>query len=314
LKALKRLDPMLRDYIMNNSFLRNVGLIFGEIDNYPNSPGNFTPYFRYEIGAYQDNFTLYFPKLPKPKLYYNYIFLKLWAYNPQDAIKFIEDHYRAYPDKKDFLLFLKRQLQYRAVRFKNGSNQLSITTISLDWINEQLTILSDKQKIIAYNQFIRQDLTFIVKNELQHIEPPSDSNSESSVENLTDRITSGLQVKLDSILEYTESKIMAMADKYETSNIQLNNAAMKDKLIGLFICLKDLAGKSPRKNKPGDPLFSKMDLNDIAQILRLHFAPYKGLKIDSIERRVYDVNTNFKSDNSIYQDLSKALQKYFFNS
>lgn len=57
-----------------------------------------------------------------------------------------------------------------------------------------------------------------------------------------------------------------------------------------------------------------MDLNDIAQILWLHFAPYTGLKIDSIERRVYEVNTNFKSDNPDYQDLSKALQNYFFNS
>jgi hypothetical protein len=305
---------MLRNYIMNNSFLRNVGLIFGEIDNYPSSPGNFTPYFRYEIGAYQDDFTLYFPKLPKPKLYYNYIFLKLWAYNPQDAIKFIEDHYRAYTDKKDFLLFLKRQLQHRSAVFKEGSNRLSITTICLDWVNDELNSLKDGQRVVAYNQFIRQDLTFIIKNELQHIGATSGANTAPTVENLTDRISSGLQAKLDSILENTESKIMALADKYETSNIQLTNATMKDKLIGLFLCLKDLTGKPARRNKPGDSLFSKMDLNDIAQILRLHFAPYKGLKIDSIERRVYEVNTNFKSDNPAYQDLAKALQKYFFNS
>jgi hypothetical protein len=63
-----------------------------------------------------------------------------------------------------------------------------------------------------------------------------------------------------------------------------------------------------------DSLFSKTDLNDIAQILRLHFAPWKGLKIDSIERRVYDVNAKFKADNPVYQELAKALQKYFFNS
>jgi hypothetical protein len=305
---------MLRDLIMNNSFLRNVGLISGEIDNYPNSPGNFTPYFRYEIGPYQDNFILYFPKLPKPKLYYNFIFLKLWGYNPQDAIKFIEDHYTAYRDKKDFLLFLKRQLQHRTAGLKQGSNRLSITTICLDWVSEELNSLKDSQRVVAYNQFIRQDLTFIVKNELQQFGSPTGANNASSIEHLTDQISSGLQSKLDSILENTESKIMALADKYETSNIQLTNATMKDKLIGLFLCLKDLTGKPPRKNKPGDSLFSKMDLNDIAQILRLHFAPYKGLKIDSIERRVYEVNTNFKSDNPVYQDLSKALQKYFFNS
>jgi len=305
---------MLRKFIMNNSFLRNVGLIHGEIDNYPNSPGNFTPYFRYEIGPYQDNFALYFPKVPKPKLYYNFIFLKLWGYNPQDAIKFIEDHYADYPDKNDFLLFLKRQLQHRAAGLKEGSNRLSITTICLEWVNEELNSLKDGQRVIAYNQFIRQDLTFIIKNEMQHADLHPGANIAPSVEHLTDRILSSLQAKLDSILENTESKIMALADKYETSNIQLTNATMKDKLIGLFLCLKDLTGKPVRRNKNGDPLFTKMDLNDIAQILRLHFVPYKGLKIDSIERRVYEVNTNFKADSPTYQDLAKALQKYFFNT
>lgn len=305
---------MLRNYIMNNSFLRNGGLLFGEIDNYPNAPGNFTPYFRYEIGPYQDNYTLYFRKLPKQKLYYNYIFLKLWAYNPQDAIKFIENHYADYPDKKDFLLFLKRQLQHRATGLKKGSDRLSITTICLDWVNEELNSLKDGQRVIAYNQFIRQDLTFIIKNELQQIGSPSDANTAPSVESLADRISSGLQGKLDSILENTESKIMALTDKYETSNIQLINIALKDKLIGLFLCLRDLAGKPSRKGKTADSLFSNMDLHDIAQILRTHFAPYKGIKIDTVERQVYKVNSKFRSENAAYPELSKALQKYFFNS
>jgi hypothetical protein len=305
---------MLRKFIMNNNFLRNVGLVSLDLDNYPNTPGNFTPYFRYEIGPYQENFILYFRKLPDPKLYYNFIFLKLFAYNPQDAIKYIEDHYTAYPDKKDFLLFMKRQLQHRAAVAKKGSNLLSITTICLDWVNEELNNFKDTQKIVAYNQFIRQDLTFIVKNELQQINTPSDTNSAPSVEHLTEQISSGLQAKLNSILESTESKIMALADKYETSNIQFTNANMKDKLIGLLLCLKDLQAKPARKNKPGEYLFTKVDLNDIAQILRLHFSPYKGLKIDSIERRVYEVNSKFKSDNPAYQELAKGLQKYFFNS
>jgi hypothetical protein len=305
---------MLRNYIMNNSFLRNGGLLFGEIDNYPNTPGNFTPYFRYEIGPYQDNYTLYFPKLPKQKLYYNYIFLKLWAYNPQDAIKFIEDHYTDYPDKKDFLLFLKRQLQHRATGLKKGSDRLSITTICLDWVEEELNSLKDGQRVIAYNQFIRQDLTFIIKNEMQHADLRPGANIAPSVEHLADRISSSLQAKLDSILENTESKIMAMTDKYEAGNIQLTNATMKDKLIGLFLCLRDLAGKPSRRTKAADSLFSNMDLLDIAQILRAHFASYKGIKIDTVERRVYDVNSKIRSENPGYEELSKALQKYFFNS
>jgi hypothetical protein len=290
-----------------------VGLIFGEIDNYPDKPGDFTPYFEFEIGPNQDNYTLYFQKLPKAKLYYNYIFLKLWAYNPHDAVKYLEYHFSAYPDKHDFLLFLNRQLKHRAALLKPRSDRLSIFTICIDWVAEELNNLKEERKITAYNQFIRNDLTVIVKNELQHIGSPNTANT-ASIEKITDQISSGLQARLDSILEDTETRISALTDKYETCNIQLTNANMKDKLIGLFLCLKDLTGKPPRKNKPGDSLFTKMDLNDIAQILRLHFAPYKGLKIDSIERRVYEVNNNFKSDNSAYQELSKALQKFFFNS
>jgi len=82
--------------------------------------------------------------------------------------------------------------------------------------------------VIAYNQFIRQDLTFVIKNELQNIGSLSDINTGLSVESLTDRISSSLQAKLDFILEITESKIIALVDKYETSNIQLTNAAMKE--------------------------------------------------------------------------------------
>lgn len=245
-------------------------------------------------------------------MYYNSIFLKLWAYNPQDAIKYIEAHYNSYPDKRDFLLFLKRQLQHRIDGFKKGSRS-SIATISLDWANEELAELKDRQKVLVYNQFIRQDLTVIVKNELQNTMFSDATPSQSSIDHLADQICVDIQAKLDSILENTESRIMSLADKYETGNIQLTNLNMKDKLITLFLCLKSLSGKSTRKNKNGDPLFTEMDLNDIAQILRLHFAQYKGRKIDSIERRIYEVNNSLKPDNPAYQELNKALQKFFFS-
>jgi len=303
---------MLRNFIMNRMFFRNVGLIFGEIDNYSNERGHFTPYFQYEVGPYEDGFILYFPKLPNATLYYNSIFLKLWAYNPQDAIKYIEAHYTSYPDKKEFLLFLKRQLQHRIRGFKKGSNSnsMSIAAISLDWVEEELADLKDKQKVQAYNQFIRQDLTVIVKNELQN--SMTSSGNPVSVDQLTNEICDDLQGKLDSLLDNTETRLMDLADKYETGDIQLANLNLKDKLITLFLCLRNLSGKPARKNRVGETLFTKMDLNDIAQILRLHFASYKGLKIDSIERRIYEVNNNLKPDDSAYQDLNKALQKFFF--
>lgn len=302
---------MLRKFIMNTQILRNAGLIMGEVNNYSNQPGLFTPYFRYEVAPYRDDFTLYFRKLPGAVLYYNSIFLKLWGYNPQDAIKYIEEHFALYPNKEDFLLFLKRQLQYRMSLLKKGS-KLSISSIALDWVTERLAEWADEQKIVSYNQFIRQDFTVIVKNELQQTLPSNGVISQQSLEQVADTITQKLEAKAAAILDNTETKIMQLSDKYETGSIQLTNEGMKEKLIALFLCLRSLTGKPSRRNKVGERLFARMDINDIAHILRLHFVSWKGLKIDSVERPIYKVNESYKPDDPDLTELSKALQKFFF--
>ena len=104
----------------------------------------------------------------------------------------------------------------------------------------------------------------------------------------------------------------SLVDNYKAENTYITNLNMKDKLITLFLCLKSLTGKSTKKNKGGDPLFTDMDLNDIAQFsgcIVLH----TRAKIDSVERRIYDVNTSLKSDDPTFMELSKALQKFFFH-
>jgi len=303
---------MFRDYLMNKMLLRNIGLIYGEINNYSKQPGHFTPYFQFEVGPYRDDFILYFPKLPNAILYYNSIFLKLWAYKPQDSVKYIESHYNLYPDKNDFLLFLKRELQHRTAQLRKGSNKESISSIGLDWVNEKIARQKDEQKIATYNQFIRQDFTVIVKNELQQVLPPNTSPAQMPLDQLTDAIARNLEAKASAILDNTETKIMELADKYEIGEIQLTNQERAEKLIALFLCLKNLTGKPNRRNKTGEYLFSAMDLNDIANILRLHFIPWKGQKLDSVAKRIYAVNATYKTDDPDLRELSKALQKYFF--
>ena len=303
---------MFRDYLMNKMLLRNIGLIYGEINNYSKQPGHFTPYFQFEVGPYRDDFILYFPKLPNAILYYNSIFLKLWAYKPQDSVKYIESHYNLYPDKNDFLLFLKRELQHRTAQLRKGSNKESISSICLDWVNEKIARQKDEQKISTYNQFIRQDFTVIVKNELQQVLPPNNSPAQMPLDQLTDAIARNLEAKASAILDNTETKIMELADKYEIGEIQLTNQERAEKLIALFLCLKNLTGKPNRRNKTGEYLFSAMDLNDIANILRLHFIPWKGQKLDSVAKRIYAVNATYKTDDPDLRELSKALQKYFF--
>lgn len=305
---------MLRNYFMNKMLLRNVGLIYGEINNYSKQQGLFTPYFQYEIGPYKDDFVLHFPKLPNAVLYYNSIFLKLWGYNPQDAVKYIETHYNPYPDKKDFLLFLKRQLQHRITLLRRRSSKQSISSISLDWVSEKLAEWNKEQKIATYNQFIRQDLTIIIKNELKEVLPSNNATAPLSLDHLTDEITRNLEAKASAILDNTETKIMQLADKYEIGEIRLTNQEKAEKVIALFLCLKYLTGKPTRRNRTGEQLFSTLDLNDIAQVLRLHFVPWKGQKLDSVAKRIYAVNATYKSDDPDFRELSKALQKYFFNT
>jgi hypothetical protein len=302
---------MLRKFMMNNMFTRNGRLLFGDLANYSNQPGQFVNYFQYEIGPYKDDYNLYFQKMPDAVLYYNSIFLKLWGYLPQDAIRYVETNYMNYPNKKDFLLFLKRELQYRMNGAKNSSSKrMSISNITLDWTNEHLAELKEREKTLTYNQFVKNDLTIIVQNELKQ---SADQRKDISAEQLANDISKNLQDKIGQLLDNTEEKLMNLADKYETGDIQLANLNLKDKLITLFLTLKNVSGKPNRNNKSGEPLFLKMDLNDIAQILRLHFSNYKGLKIDSIEKRIYEVNNNQKLNDPAVAELTKSLQKFFFN-
>lgn len=307
---------MLRQFIMNNIVLRNMMLLSHNTDNYSKTPGSFTPYFRYEIGPHQDNFILYFPKQPYARLYYNSIFLKLWAYNAHDAVKYLETHCDWYPDKIDFLLFLKRELQYRLeiLRKSKQTKWQSLSDICLEWVNNKIGELNDTRKIQVYNQYIKNELTVLVKNELQG-NTASPVQDASSVNRTAEQIGDRLQQKIDGILDETESKMARMAAQYDAGEIELANGLLKDKLITLFICLKNLASKPKGKVKQGDPLFKNMSLGDIAKVLRLHFIPFKGLKADSVEKDVYKMNTftNENSNSSSYLELNKVLQKFFFS-
>jgi len=184
--------------------------------------------------------------MPSARLFYNSIFLKLWNYNAHGATRYLEANYAEYPDKERFLRFLNEQLKFRIGKFKKGSksNFALICAISLEWVQENLAKWKNEQKIVVYNQYIRQDLNLIVKNELQN---KAHSNSPESIEKMTEEICSNLEDKMNSVLEKAESRFIGLADKYETGDIQLVNQNMKTKLTNLFLCLKSLTAKPNRK-------------------------------------------------------------------
>jgi hypothetical protein len=323
---------MLRKLISNSPRLKNFMLWFG-VNNYSNTIDQFTPYFHYTIGKPKEDYGLYFHKQPSSWQYHANIFLRLGAYRPHEAIKYLEYHYDLYPDKKDFLLFVQRNLQFRISNTRTDRDLpwLIISRQSLKWTEEKLLELENDKEIQSIDEFINKGLPELVKNELNKkltiddralvgrfpdqdlVDPLTDqARVDQLAEKIYDHIKDPVKERMEGIMIEYENKMMRLADQHETGNIHLTNISHKEKLITLFLCLKDLSGKSKGRNKAGELLFSEMSLTDIAMILRLHFAQFKNIKVGSIEKQIYEVNTNREMDDPEFMELSRALQKFFF--
>lgn len=308
----------IRSFLMNSMAFRNMMLISGYENNYSQKKGAFTPYFNYVIGPYQqESFLLNFPKEPYAEQYYNSIFTKLFAYNANDAIEYIKMHYALYPDQPAFLNFLRLELRYRIDWLGSETKSakmikwLSIMNLSLEWVEKKLSEISDSHKQLMYNQFIRNDLTVMVKNELQGTGNESSLN-DVDIDKLAGRVGEKVQPFVEMIMDKVDNRLASQ----QTGSITLANIHLKEKLIGLFQALKELQketkSKDAAKHSQGELLFTKMDNKDIAHLL-LNFVPFNRSKIDAAEQQYYRVRGDIDRDDPNYQQLSKALQKFFFS-
>jgi hypothetical protein len=308
----------IRSFLMNSMAFRNMMLISGYENNYSLKKGEFTPYFNYVIGPYQrEGFLLNFPKEPYAEQYYNAIFIKLYAYNAADAVKYIQVHYDLYLDKPDFLKFLQLELRHRISWLGRKAKEskvikwLSIMNLSLEWVEKELSEIDDHRKQVMYNQFVRNDLTVMVKNELQGSGNASTLN-DVDIDKLAIRVGEKVQPFVEMIMNKVDDRLIT---QQQTGSITFTNIHLKERLIGLFQALKELQkeakSKTGVKHIQGEPLFTKMDNIDIAHLL-LNFVPFNQSKIDAAEQQYYRVRNNLDRDAPAYQQLNKALQKYFF--
>lgn len=308
----------IRNFLMNSMAFRNMMLLSGYENNYSLKKGEFTPYFNYVIGPYQrEGFLLNFPKEPYAEQYYNAIFIKLYAYNAADAVKYIQVNYDLYSDKPDFLKFLQLELRHRISWLGRNAKEskvikwVSIMNLSLEWVEMELNEIDDHRKQIMYNQFVRNDLTVLVKNELQESGNASTLN-DVDIDRLAVRVGEKVQPLVEIIMNKVDDRLIA---QQQTGSITLTNIHLKERLIGLFQALKELQkeakSKTGTKHIQGELLFNKMDNIDIAHLL-LNFVPFNQSKIDAAEQQYYRVRNNLDRDAPAYQQLNKALQKYFF--
>ncbi len=184
--------------------------------------------------------------------------------------------------------------------------------LSLEWVDQTLGELDDNRKQIMYNQFVRNDLTVLVKNELRGSGNP-DTLNDADIDKLAVRMGEKVQPIVELIMNKIDDRLVA---QQQTGSIALTNIHLKERLIGLFQALKELQkeskAKSGAKHAQGELLFTKMDNIDIAHLL-LNFVPFNQSKIDAAEQQYYRVRNNLDRDDPAYQQLNKALQKYFFS-
>jgi hypothetical protein len=234
----------------------------------------FTPYFQYKIGKYQPDYFLYFPRQPYVQLYKNEIFSKLSEYSGFDVDHYLEFHYSAFDDKKEFLRFVRyetsERIKWLAAR-KPSAYRLCLET-ALTWANEKEAALPG----------------------IPPVSLPAVPAS-TSLLSLEEAFTTTIEPKMTELLQSL------------SGNIVLNNRHHTNRIIQVFILLKDM--KAPGKTH--QPLFKAFSATDIVALLR-QFDEFKDLKINTIQGKVTAANDELDLNDPKIQNLSKALTGFFY--
>lgn len=123
--------------LTNNLFLRLIMRAFRLIP--PESAAQpLTPYFQYKIGGYQKDHFLYFRREPSWLRYKVEAFDKMIAMRGYDIPRFLDFHYAAYPDKEDFLRFLRYEIEDRLASLKKyPRDNVPAYPVILKWLDEK---------------------------------------------------------------------------------------------------------------------------------------------------------------------------------
>lgn len=133
-------------------FFRPVLAAFGFRSPHSMKEYDFKPYFKYSIGSYKRDYILYFTKQPYNQLYKNEIFAKMIEYRGHDLINYLDFHYAAYDDKKDFIRFLRYEASERLKTTRTDSNKTGISyyklnlEMTLEWVAEQSASIDGQQQ------------------------------------------------------------------------------------------------------------------------------------------------------------------------
>src|SRR5882757_343169 len=120
----------------NSEPLRYLLTLIGFRHNNDNKEYEFVPYFQYKIGPYESDHTLYFDVKPSKLNYHREIFTKMVEYKGYSLIGYLDYHYNAYTNKKEFLRFIRYETLEKLIPGPVGTYRTTLELI-LEWEKEE---------------------------------------------------------------------------------------------------------------------------------------------------------------------------------
>lgn len=290
-----------RQRLFSNMFLRNMLADFGSRSTRSNVPGNFTPYFQYKIGRYLPDYFLYFPKEPFVTRYKNEAFNKLQEYSGYDIIKYLEFHYTAYSDKTEFLKFLRYELSERLTGRPRKTFYQKLR-YALEWVEERQLELRPQPENVWNGKTAQGGKDRLLQENTEGNQDPAGYPVEAISKKLTDW--------LEQIMASTEEKMESLTSSFITGHIELNNHNHLEKVIQLFVLLQTV--QAPPKMARAEQMFKRFSATDIASMLHLHFEAYKDKRINTLQVKIREATERLNPANPKVQQLSAALQAFFY--
>ncbi|WP_207510434.1 hypothetical protein [Longitalea luteola] len=172
-----------KQVIMDNMFLRNACSDLSGRYFFARERGNFKPYIQFKLGRQQNDCFLYFSKVPFSREY-EQAFVKAVSKNDVTKVStFLHFHYKAYPDKQEFLNWVKLTLIASLNNAKRSINRCAIIK-GIIWAQQQ-------NDVIQFEQALKVEIVKLLEPAYDEVEI-----LETEAFQIAEQISSGVQRRL----------------------------------------------------------------------------------------------------------------------
>ena len=149
----------IQEKLLNSNFGRNLLAVLSLRSKTLRYEYEFEAYFQYKIGPYERGHMLYFTKQPNKRDYKNEIFSKMREFEGHDLAGYLDYHYAAYKNKKEFIRFLRYEIQ-EILKFKPHRSYRLLLETAFEWVKEQEVLLppTDQESALSETEIKMEEI------------------------------------------------------------------------------------------------------------------------------------------------------------